>query len=73
MKIAVVIFSLNANQKKMWESVLRSYAMQSVKYSSYILVDSESTDLTIELAQNYGWMIVSQKRTLLITEKHVKK
>ena len=62
MKIAVVIFSLNATQKKIWESVLRSYAMQSVKYSSYILVDSESTDLTVELAQNYGWMIISQKR-----------
>ena len=62
MKIAVVIFSLNANQKNMWESVLHSYAMQGVKYSSYILVDCESTDSTVTFAQKYGWEIVLQDR-----------
>ena len=62
MKIAVVIFSLNADQKNMWESVLQSYAVQSEKYSSYILVDSESTDSTVELAEKYGWDIVTEKR-----------
>ena len=62
MKVAVVIFSFNANQKNMWESVLHSYAMQGMKHSSYILVDSESTDSTVTFAQKYGWEVVTQEK-----------
>lgn len=62
MKTAIVIFSCNANENNLWDSVLHSYLTQNKKFSTHILVDSESTDDTVAIAQKYGWNIVTEKK-----------
>lgn len=62
MKIAVVIFSYNADNNNLWRTVLHSYFVQKKVFATYILVDSESTDLTISIAKKYGWNIIVEKK-----------
>ena len=55
-KIAVVIFSRNAQNNTNWGKVLQSYAEQDIS-ALRILTDSGSTDSTVAEAKRYGWQI----------------
>lgn len=56
MKSAVTIFSRNAGDT-LWLQVLESYAGQEKVFDTCILVDTESSDRTVEYALEYKWQI----------------
>jgi len=56
LKISILIPTLNAGKE--WQSVLESISVQSVNSQNKIIVDSGSTDSTINLAKQAGFKII---------------
>ena len=55
MKTAVVVPTLNAVKRGFWYELLRAIAEQRLQIDLKLVVDSESTDQTVELASALGW------------------
>ncbi len=62
MKTAFVYFTLNAESSCDWEAALAAVAHQSFEVDLKLVVDSESTDRTVELAESRGWEVHTVKR-----------
>lgn len=62
MKIALVCFSLNAQSCGTWNNYLDSVKEQTLQPDILLLVDSESNDNSVGVAQEYGWEIYHEKR-----------
>ena len=62
-KTALVIPTLNAVQRGVWDEVLSSVAKQDIPNLLKIIVDSTSDDDTCSVASRYGWRIFKITRT----------
>lgn len=62
-KTALVIPTLNAVQRGVWDEVLSSVAKQDIPNLLKIIVDSTSDDDTCSVASQYGWRIFKITRT----------
>ena len=62
MKTAVVVPTLNAVKRGFWYELLRAIAEQHLQIDLKLVVDSESTDQTVELASALGWKCLRIRR-----------
>ena len=62
MKTAVVVPTLNAVKRGFWYELLRAIAEQRLKIDLKLVVDSESSDQTVDLASALGWKCLRHHR-----------
>ncbi|MGZ3833618.1 MAG: glycosyltransferase family A protein, partial [Mucilaginibacter sp.] len=61
LSIAVLIPTLNAGEK--WIEALQMISNQTIKINRKLIVDSGSSDRTVEEATSFGFEVVSIKKT----------
>jgi len=62
MKTAVVVPTLNAVKRGFWYELLRAIAEQQLPIDLKLIVDSDSSDQTVELASALGWKCLRHDR-----------
>ncbi|MBO7089159.1 MAG: glycosyltransferase family 2 protein, partial [Lentisphaeria bacterium] len=62
MKTAVVVPTLNAVKRGFWYELLRAIAEQRLQIDLELVVDSESSDQTVDLASALGWKCLRHHR-----------
>ena len=62
MKTAVVVPTLNAVKRGFWYELLRAIAEQQLRIDLKLIVDSDSSDQTVELAAAHGWKCLRHDR-----------
>ena len=62
MKTAVVVPTLNAVKRGCWYELLRAIAEQHLQIDLKLIIDSDSTDQTVELAVALGWKCLRHDR-----------
>ncbi len=62
MKTAVVVPTLNAVKRGFWYELLRAIAEQQLQIDLKLIVDSDSSDQTVELAVAHGWKCLRHDR-----------
>ena len=62
MKTAVVVPTLNAVKRGFWYEMLRAIAEQRLKIDLKLIIDSDSSDQTVELASALGWKCLRHDR-----------
>ncbi len=62
MKTAVVVPTLNAVKRGCWYELLRAIAEQQLQIDLKLIVDSDSSDQTVELAAALGWKCLRHDR-----------
>ena len=62
MKTAVVVPTLNAVKRGFWYELLRAIAEQHLQIDLKLIVDSDSSDQTVELAAALGWKCLRHDR-----------
>jgi len=55
MKTAIVIFTINACRRGLWNEVLDAVARQTFQPDERLVVDSNSQDKTVPIAIEHGW------------------